>query len=840
MTFLHFATTTLFSTALALTTSSVSARNILVTTGEHADFTRLVLQSSNPIAWQLLPPTPGSAARVLRIAERDAQIDISRAFQRIPRARLADLVRTREGLELQLNCDCPIEAWTERQGLVVLDIGNPQQSDDGTHVSFVIASDITTPLRFTESDLARNAGISLAQAWPAGTEHPGFIGPAAPHGPMPSPLAVSERTAVMQQLTTQVAGALAQGILNPSHERPPHAEMIRLVDGANEAAIPPNLRVMSVLDRADDDAALLPDDLPNACAAAASLDFAIAPAPGNFNTALAARMSNWIGEFDQPEQAVTEELVILYLQHGFGAEARALLENAVHPIVGRDLLLGFSDTIEGRQSNSRLRLAEQHGCGGAATMLAALAGAPLPRIRGHANEIANTYAQAPGILRTALGSALIRILVEAEAIDAGRVVADTLRRTPFARSEDLRMADAMLDRARGESLQAGARLSRDASDDIESVLLRLQIALETSAIVPELVLLNAEAIASMHRLDPLGIDLMAAIIRLRVNSGTPTEALDLIDRLEGWAGGSLHDSQLISELGDMVWFGLALQASDPALLARILNRSDWRDPSFSVETRTALAERLLRFGMTEAAEMLLVAPRAEAERHLLARLHREREEPERALAVLSDDRSDTAESLPAHVLHERGENSASSQIHAGPGAFDSAARTAVPGRDWAMLEEAWAAGGTTTQRELARALADLTTDTSREVRNSGRADTGTQQPATDLAGTASAFSSAQLMPAETIAPETSMEPTTTSETPSMAAPVPNGDTASEHLAQSLQTSDTLGAWAAISDNAPDPDAIPNAMDRGATLLAESEELRAAFAPLLNGFRAEEN
>lgn len=834
MTLLHIIPGALICVALGFCGSSAQAQaqaqNILVTTGEHASFTRLVLQSARPITWQLQPRVEGGTSRTLSITEAGANIDISRAFQRIPRSRLASLIRTQAGLELHLNCDCPINAWTEREGLVVLDIANPPQTASAPALPAASATDIFPPLRFTQSDLARSAGVTLARSLSADAGSSGLAGNPAGHGPMPSPLAETERQEIMRQLTAQVAGALTQGILDPSHESPAHLEMIRLGDGDPSTAIPPNLRIMSVLDRPDEDASLLPDDQPNACAAAAALDFAIAPAPGSFNTALAAGLSRWVGEFDQPEQAATEELVILYLQHGFGAEARALIENAVHPIAGRDLLLGFADTLEGRQSNSRLRLAEQHSCGGAAAMLAALAGAPVSRVLARGSDIASTFAQAPGILRNGLGSALISILAEADAVDAARVVADTLRRTPNARPEDLQMADALLDRARGETLQAVARLTHDAGEDIASLLLRLQIALETGAVVPDSVLLNAEAIASTHRSSTQGKELLAAIIRLRIAAGTAVDALALVDRLRAWEGTSTQGRASLEELGDMLWFGLALQASDTDLLEMILNRTDWRNPAFSVETRTALAERLLVFGLTEAAEALLSAPRAEADRQLLARLHFERGEPDLVLAVLGDDQSDAAESLRAHALHARGDSRASSRLFAGIGAYDAAARTAVQARDWAMLEEVTAADGSRNQRDLARALAGLMPETGRGMQTASTAeqprpelmtDTGTEVAETgDFSAfreTATAARSSGLATAQTQVPAA-------------------GDPTDQ--IQAPQRTDTTRSEA--SDLAAVQDPLSSPMDRGAALLLESEALRAAFIPLLTGFGAAEN
>lgn len=327
-------------------------------------------------------------------------------------------------------------------------------------------------------------------------------------------------------------------------------------------------------------------------------------------------------------------------------------------------------------------------------MLAALAGAPAQHVAAQAAEIAAAFALAPGVLRVGLGGVLISVLLDAGATDAGRVVADTLRRTPHARSEDLHMADALLDHARGNSAQAGARLAHGAGEDAATVLLRLQLALETGARVPDTVLLNAEAIASTHRASGLGTELMAAIIRLRVAAGTAQTALGALDRLDSWQAGSSQARALLQDLGDEVWNGLARDAPDPVLLDAILNRTDWRNPAFSSRTRTALAERLLQFGLVDAAQTLVHSPETASQRHLLARLHLERNQPEEALATLAADASETAENLRAQALQARGDSRESGQILAGLGAYEAAARAAVLSRDWEMLEQAWEGGGT--------------------------------------------------------------------------------------------------------------------------------------------------
>ncbi|MCC5970258.1 MAG: hypothetical protein JJU15_09920 [Pararhodobacter sp.] len=852
MTLLRSIISMLLAACLSLAAQPLAAQSILVTTGEHAAFTRLVLQSAQSIDWELDQPARMSGADTsftLRISPPATRIDLSRAFQRIPRTRLADLTRTSDGLILNLNCDCPIRAWTERPGLVVLDIGNPDlPAEPGLRDTDSAARSANPPL--SNGEMARIAGRSLALEWPADPRNHAYPLHAARQGPDPSPIVGSERQAIMEQVTALVAGALSQGILDPTDPVPTSPEMLRLGDDDPREALPPNLRVMSVLDRTSPESARLADDGYNACTDATALDFAISPAPGDFNRALAEHMSGWIGEFDQPDMDTTQALIILYLQHGFGAEARALIENALQPVHGRDLLLGFADTLEGRHSNSRLRLAEQHNCGGAAAMLASLAGAPPRDIQAQGDEIARAFAQSPAVMRNGLGGHLIRILTDANSIDAARVVADTLRRTPHAPTQDLQIAESLLDRARGDAGHADARLAQAGSDDAEALLIRLQFAFETAASVPQSVLLNAEAIASAQRSTPLGTDLMATAIRLHASGGEAVAALDGLDRLARWQGNESQARVLLNELSDMAWYGMAQHATDAEFIEAVLNRSDWRARHHSEATRAALAERLFNFGLAEETLSMLEPPRTAQERHLLAGAHLRLDRPDRALAALRNDQSEPAEALRASATQALGNRRESSRILAGLGEYEAAARNAVLAQDWAMVEHAAGENGSNlTLEALARALGGIAgSELATAARNDHPALPATPAGDISLAGE----------PAHTALPPNPLAISTAGRGPVQETHTRSDHTTAERLlplsvvgtnrdadptlpsleSQPAQTSDTgsaphelhAGTTGEGLGGAQPP--APNAMQRGAALLAESERLRAILEPLI--------
>ncbi|KPQ06417.1 MAG: hypothetical protein HLUCCA12_10525 [Rhodobacteraceae bacterium HLUCCA12] len=824
---------------LSVITAPLNAQTIRVTAGEHRGFTRLVLQSARAIDWTLgrsaARARDGSANRrtlPLRIAGDERRIDLRQTFARIPRTRLADLSRTATGLELHLACDCPIRAWTERPGLVVLDIGDRDDSRFAPAVPEASMRPRPAPRGPSAAralpDLARPAGRALAQRWQGAEDT--LVG--TRHGPRPSPVSQTERSTLTHLLATQIAGALTQGLLDPVRPAPasaPTQDAVSVAPAAAAEGEPRNLRITSVLDRPGGRATTPDDEVTDPCAAAAALDFVLDNAPASFNTAYSASMADWIGEFDEPVPAAAETLIRLYLQHGFGAEARALIEQARHPVAGNDLLLGFADVLEGRQSNSRRWLSRQYRCGGVAAMLAALANAAPGDIRPQADQIASAFSQAPPVIRNRLGGTLVRRLIEAEAIDAARVVADTLRRTPHAPSADTEIAAALLERERGEIARAGDLLQHSAGEDAETVILRLQLALDNGADVPGSVLDNAEALASAQRDTDLGADLMDVAIRLRLAAGAPVAALEAYDRLMRWSGSSALDPATRQRMADAVWQGLARDAPDPALLGFIFNRRDWRDPAHSPRTRAMIAARVLDFGLTEAARPLLDPPQGAEQRHLLAQLHLQDGAPDRALALLNGDQSQTAQTLRARARRRGAGAPGSDQAPT----FAPTQAGADPAPDLAQAA---------TDRPLAvPPVPDTAPDAAPAQPRDAQDAVAQTDPARIERGPASAPEAGQLSDGAATAPSGSVQDI--AQDPSAIAPEAAVAPPSEaQMASTLPTPRTAevdpGDMRALTARADAPFPRPagpdatNTRQRSALLLEESQQLRAALSPLL--------
>ena len=97
------------------------ARPAVVTAGEHAGFTRVVIQFGGPVDWQLGRDKQGYRLRILTKA---TTYDLENVFKLIKKTRLtATSVDPATGdLMLSLSCHCFAMPYEERLGVVVVDL----------------------------------------------------------------------------------------------------------------------------------------------------------------------------------------------------------------------------------------------------------------------------------------------------------------------------------------------------------------------------------------------------------------------------------------------------------------------------------------------------------------------------------------------------------------------------------------------------------------------------------------------------------------------------------------------------------------------------------------------
>ena len=104
----------------ALGVSTANAEIVPVRAGAHAGFTRIVFDLPNGTDWSL---DQSGEAPVVRLTGRAKGFDLSATFRKITRTRLQSVTTLdAQSAQLDLACDCTVEAFVLRDRMLVVDI----------------------------------------------------------------------------------------------------------------------------------------------------------------------------------------------------------------------------------------------------------------------------------------------------------------------------------------------------------------------------------------------------------------------------------------------------------------------------------------------------------------------------------------------------------------------------------------------------------------------------------------------------------------------------------------------------------------------------------------------
>ena len=103
----------LLSAALAVAGTFAEAESVRVLSGEHEDFSRIVLLFDERTGWKQTETLGGFEVEFDR---KGISLDLSRVFEKIPRDRIDNVeFRANDGiLRLDVTCDCVLEIFDEQ------------------------------------------------------------------------------------------------------------------------------------------------------------------------------------------------------------------------------------------------------------------------------------------------------------------------------------------------------------------------------------------------------------------------------------------------------------------------------------------------------------------------------------------------------------------------------------------------------------------------------------------------------------------------------------------------------------------------------------------------------
>ena len=604
---------------------AASAQTIDVMSGEHSDFTRLVLDIGEDRDWAL-----AEADGMLRLS-LSPQVDgfaIGQVFNVIPRTRLADM-RATGTLDLSLACDCPVSANRYQGRYLIVDIGDPVDPPpgDGDPTDDAVA----------QAEAARR--LAAAETLPDLTTlltDPSDTAPASrpdtpsPDSGLPDAASVSLEQA-SQIMAEQLARAAASGLLQPQLDRPvPYAA--RVNPGRSPAPRPQEQQVSMAVGASpepdeNDDATPHPEPpsgIPIRAETAVDAALHHAIGAGRQETRLVCTgremaMVDWSagagvdqglgllrqGLYDERDQLQPDGVLALarhYLYFGFGAEAAFWLTRLEQP--PEDLLV-VAALVDGVPGPHFPPVTDPVICSDEEFLWRYLDGALADTLtEDQGNRLQRATAALPRVLRDQVAPRTARQLHRDGHAHAARNLRDMLvrgGRLPAA-------ARLQLDLDLGIPQDGGAVATRlalaqairdDGADPVAAMSYAMAFDRDTGSAITQTRLIAAEALLRENGMGPSTVALWHEVVLAQASRGQIDRVLELLA-----APGMPQDA-----VGDTLTalFADRLSADDTAalfILARVHGPAWLAEGSVAGRARVGSIAHLRDAGLSEAADML--------------------------------------------------------------------------------------------------------------------------------------------------------------------------------------------------------------------------------------------
>lgn len=650
---------------LLATLLPASAETARVLTGEHGDFTRLVIELPDTGGWTLGRTALGYAFATKTEAQPDYNLDL--VWQRIDRSRLAELTANpgNGALDLALACDCHIFPFEYQPGIVVLDIKPGPAPDGSAFEAAFLPPGSAVPKDHPEGrsyDWLAHAGDAPARP--------------APSLPLPLETGAVSLKPLRDELLEQIARGAADGIVDM--ELPGKPAQMPGVDGATPWT---NVRIGEepgvVVTKPN---GLIADPGPNAaCAAPDLLDLPSWGGDRPTHDLLAEARDGLFGEFDVPQEEAVLHSVRLLLYLGFGAEAGQTATYLDPSAAGEKLPLyrSMARLIDG-ESDPQTPFAEMLDCPGPAALWAALARDRLPPGTGvNRDAILQAFQALPAHLRSFLGPALAEKFLARNDAEATRMIRDAMERAPDADQAAVALLDAQAELHSGD---AGAALAH-----AEEAL-----ALDGGKVESLIALVESH----FRKLDPIDPGVAEALLSLQgENAGSEqspeiARAIVLALALSDQTDAAFEQGPLTGGTEADLWRVIQARATDDDFLRHAVLAQGSARPGVSSDVALATGQRLLALGFPDAALVWLgpVTPTDAPELRLVAAsAEAARGKDQTASDLLEGLQGSDAEALRAKVLSRLGDLTAAGAALAAAGDTEAATRLQLWGEDWTAL-----------------------------------------------------------------------------------------------------------------------------------------------------------
>lgn len=671
------------------------AETARVTGGEHEDFTRLVVEAGKNVAgedeagdneagenpgWRFGRTQDGYA---LALSPSITSFDITEAFLRIPRTRIAALWQDPDTghLRLSLACACHAIAFEYRPGITVIDIRSGSAPK-----SSVFEAALDGPLAVKPPP--NPAGRSVGYDWLA-IARDRTTSPAAALA-MPLPTGEISLDPLRDALLAQISRGASDAIVEVVEVLPDTGSDLTQVEDAPWSRISvgemPGLR-----------AGVEGDETPpltangKSCIPDSDLDVTSWGMEGPIIAQLGPGRAALISEFDQPDAEAILRAARLYLSLGFGAEARQLLTLLSYGHAEEVKLLNDLSHIADLDPLPVSEFSGQESCSTAAALWAVLAnlGHPVPRYT-NADAVARSFAALPPHLRRYLGPPLAEAFLGSDQGDTARIIRDAILRLPSDPGPEVDLLEARFQLANGHAPEAGEAaaevLSQGGGASAEAAITLVEASFRGAHQLAPDVPLVLQSLLNESQGTPLHSRLLHALILAEAMTADFTTAFALVEK----------SPQSLADL----WVLAATETADDIFLVEAAKASA-HHPTVPEQTARQVAVRLISLGFQDLSLQWIGPVGAASDqdsRLMAARARLGLRDAPTAITLLAGLTTAEAKKLRAEAVLQIGDAKAAAQALFAAGEVEAGQRALTWTQDWPLISaegpEIWRAAAT--------------------------------------------------------------------------------------------------------------------------------------------------
>ena len=615
-----------------------SSEPIIVRSGEHEQFTRLVMLLPDGTTWNL---EKNAKTAWIGLSDFDEGFDLSRAFEIIPRTRLNALVATDNRLELQMNCDCAVTGFIEQNGYLVIDISDGLPIEETAQPAPLVEVN-------PEAETASTAQLDLPDSrfqfgdllWAGDVPYAEYSNDAeertAPEPDQPAEISaqaeLEQTEATRKNILEAFSAAASRGLVDVSESMPERANSA-VVDETNLEIFDTSRHIVDTTeDNANNIRLSTSSDVPSesprsrvalsgvSCPNPDLLNISSWGTENSFDDQIGESNRNLYSEAGHLNEEVALTRAKLYLHFGFGAEARQILDMIPDVSSQYPELYDLSQYFEyGFVKNPRI-LHRFPDCDSEFALWGILS----PEVFSSSTPADTDAAllaleSLPDHLKYFVGQDLGDALLQRGDLEQGTIAMRSYERLPQHRDETVTLNDANVERLRDKTQESQEKLLEVVSNDTaESPMALIQLIdhrLEQDASISQ----DVQQLAAAYLFELQGTELeplmLRALILAQAQSALFSGAIENFDKHS-----DVLDATQKQEVISRLFTSIGTTATDSEFLERYFfnfaRLSIWIDELAKLQ----VGERLFALGFENEAKAVILGLGAQSQSERLSLL----------------------------------------------------------------------------------------------------------------------------------------------------------------------------------------------------------------------------